>query len=155
MISSRCSLFVVRNPISSLSPSPLITPSHYTPPPFLYLSTQFAGAHIYFFTHILHDWPDESCRQILLNTIPALTPHSKIVIVDIVVPETGAQPFTCMMDISMMAYGGCERTEKQWRALLGSVGLRIVGVEGPREGSLTGDSVLEVVCGEGSGDGEV
>jgi len=103
-----------------------------------------AGAHIYFFCHIFHDWPDATCRQILQNTLPALVPgKSKLVIVDIVVPEVGASPFTCMMDISMMAFGGMERTEKQWRALLEGVGLRIVRIEGPKTGSLTGDSVIE------------
>lgn len=54
-----------------------------------------------------------------------------------------------MMDISMMAFGGMERTEKQWRVLLEGVGLRVVGIEGPREGSLTGDSVIEAVAGAG------
>lgn len=61
----------------------------------------------------------------------------------------GASTFACMMDISMMAFGGMERTEKQWRVLLEGVGLRVVGIEGPREGSLTGDSVIEAVAGEG------
>jgi len=69
--------------------------------------------------------------------------------VDIVVPEVGASLFTCMMDVSMMAFGGMERTERQWRGLLEGAGLRVVGIEGPRVGSLTGDSVIvaEVVDG--------
>ena len=64
-------------------------------------------------------------------------------IVDIVVPEVDASAFTCMMDISMMAFGGMERTEKQWRQLLEGAGLRIVRIEDPKKGSLTGDSVIE------------
>ena len=42
------------------------------------------GASVYFFRHILHNWPDGACRQILTNKISALTPnYSEIVIVDI------------------------------------------------------------------------
>lgn len=49
----------------------------------------------------------------------------------------------------MMAFGGMERTERQWRGLLEGVGLRVVRIEGPGVGSLTGDSVIEAVAGEG------
>lgn len=33
------------------------------------------GASVYFFRHILHNWPDGACRQILTNTTSALTPN--------------------------------------------------------------------------------
>lgn len=52
------------------------------------------------------------------------------------------------MDISMMAFGGMERTEGQWRALLEGVGLRVVSVEGPGRGSLTGDGTIVAVVGD-------
>ena len=64
-------------------------------------------------------------------------------IVDLVVPEVGASAFTCMMDISMIAFGGTERTERQWRVLLEGEGLRIVRIEGPKSGNLLEDSVIE------------
>ena len=47
------------------------------------------------------------------------------------------------MDISMIAYGGMERTEYQWRQLLEEEGLKIVSIEGPKVGSVTGDSVID------------
>jgi len=149
--------FFTPQPIHGNSPLPFPFPfpSHQTP---LHTHTQPAnpspplhtGAHIYLLSHILHDWPDAACRDILLHTLPALTPGvSKIIIIDIVLPEVGASPFACMMDISMMAFGGMERTERQWRGLLEGVGLRVVRIEGPGVGSLTGDSVIEAVAGEG------
>ena len=64
-------------------------------------------------------------------------------IVDLIVPEAGASAFMCMMDISMIAFGGMERTERQWRGLLEGEGLKIVRIEGPKPGNLLGDSVIE------------
>ena len=64
---------------------------------------------------------------------------------DQVVPDLGASPFTAFMDISMMVFGGIERTESQWRSLLKSIGLRIERIENPRPGSLSRDSVIEVL----------
>lgn len=42
----------------------------------------------------------------------------------------------------MMAFGGMERTEAQWRALLEGVGLRVVSVQEAGRGSLLGDGVI-------------
>ena len=91
------------------------------------------GASIYFFSHIFHDWPDVTCRQILTNTLPALTPnYSRIVIVDQVLPNTGASTLSSFMDLSMMNFAGMERTERQWRELLEGVGLSVVMIERPK-----------------------
>ena len=104
------------------------------------------GAHIYFFTHVFHNWPSNACRQIITNTLPAMTPDiSRIVIIDQVVPSSGAAAFTAFMDISMMAFGGMERTENQWRELLESTGLTIVRIDSPSSDSLSRDSVIEAM----------
>ena len=49
------------------------------------------------------------------------------------------------MDLSMMAFGGLERTERQWRELLEGAGLTIARMDGPKPGSLSQDGVLEAV----------
>lgn len=104
------------------------------------------GAQIYFFTHVFHNWPLGACRQILTNTLPALTPNlSRLFIIDQVVPDSGASAFTAFMDISMMAFGGMERTERQWRELLESVGLTVMRIESPSSDSLSRDSVIEAM----------
>ena len=75
-----------------------------------------------------------------------MTAHnSKLVIVDVVVAGAGATPFTAMMDTSMIVHGGMERTEKQWRILLDGAGLEVESIEGPKPGSVTGDSVIVAV----------
>lgn len=40
------------------------------------------GAEIYYFRNIFHNWPDENCKSILQNLIPALTAGANIVIDD-------------------------------------------------------------------------
>lgn len=78
---------------------------------------------------VLHDWPDTTCRKILTNLLPALQPgYSKLLINENVIPDTGAYWETTSLDLIMMAIGSGERTERHWRALLGSVGLRVLRV---------------------------
>ena len=87
-----------------------------------------------------------ACRKILTNTIPALTPnYSQIVIVDQVLPNTGLAPFSAFMDLTMMTFGGMERTEKQWRMLLEGVGLTMISIEAPESGSLSLDSTIKAI----------
>ena len=46
------------------------------------------GAAAYIFRHILHDWPDESCIEILRQTISAMDKNrSRILIVDQVMQD--------------------------------------------------------------------
>jgi len=54
--------------------------------------------------------------------------HSRILIWEYVLPDTGAAAVPALLDIQMMMIGGMERTKKQWAALLWSVGLEIVKV---------------------------
>ena len=72
---------------------------------------------------------------------------SRIVILDQVVPTRGATLNTVGFDISMMIFAGMERTEKQWRTLLDSVGLKVVRIAPPvpQEGEISSDSTIEAV----------
>lgn len=55
--------------------------------------------------------------------------YSKLLINDILVPETNAPFFVAGMDVAMMTtLGGMERTRTQWSDLLESEGLRLVDV---------------------------
>ena len=52
---------------------------------------------------------------------------SKLLINDWVIPDTEALLYPAMLDINMMAaFSSMERTESQWKALLKSVGFRVV-----------------------------
>lgn len=102
------------------------------------------GARAYYFRSIFHDWPDRTCQQILLNTISAMAPdYSRILIVDFVLSDTDAPLMQAALDIQMMSIGaGVERSERQWRDLLDSVGLEISGIWNQSSGM---ESVIEAV----------
>ena len=75
---------------------------------------------------VLHDWPDDKCRLILQNIIPAMGKDSVILIEDMVLPASGVHWQSTQVDLTMMcALAAVERTEDQWRALLDSAGLEI------------------------------
>lgn len=58
--------------------------------------------------------------------------YSKLLINENVVPNIGASWWVTTMDWQMMALlATYERTERQWRELLGSVGLRVVKIWTP------------------------
>ncbi|KAK5138106.1 hypothetical protein LTR08_004800 [Meristemomyces frigidus] len=88
------------------------------------------GARAYFLHSILHDWPDVEACKILTQLKQAGRPgYSKIVLLEAVMPERvkDVKPRMAALDINMMAhFSALERTEKQWRRLLDSVGLRWV-----------------------------
>jgi hypothetical protein len=52
-----------------------------------------------------------------------------------------APVFGALLDINIMRYGGVGQKEKQWRELLGSVGLEIVKIWPP----VKNDSVMKAV----------
>ncbi|KAL4920630.1 S-adenosyl-L-methionine-dependent methyltransferase [Aspergillus aurantiobrunneus] len=87
------------------------------------------GARAYYMHSVLHDWPDDLCRKILANLVAAMKPgYSKLLVNENVIPDTGAYWETTSLDVIMMQIGSAERTERQWRALLESTGLRIVSI---------------------------
>ena len=90
----------------------------------------FLGASIYYFRRVFHDWPDlPEGKKILDNTRAAMSrEHSRILIHDIIVPEIGATMSHAWQDLSLMAIGGMERTEKDFARLLDIAGLALVKV---------------------------
>ncbi|OQE14749.1 hypothetical protein PENSTE_c033G04955 [Penicillium steckii] len=99
--------------------------------PYSFLDPQpIKNARAYFFRAIFHDWPDQICQKILLNTVSAMNPeYSRIIIVDFVLPDTRIPRMQSAMDIQMMSIGaGVERSKKQWIDLLDGVGLKVTGI---------------------------
>ncbi|KFA45947.1 hypothetical protein S40293_07288 [Stachybotrys chartarum IBT 40293] len=85
------------------------------------------GAKFYFTRGVLHNHPDHKVRILLENTKSAMAPDSIMLLDEMVLPETGVNSYAAAMDITMMsAMAGMERSEAQWKALLESVGLKLV-----------------------------
>ncbi|KAK1978582.1 S-adenosyl-L-methionine-dependent methyltransferase [Colletotrichum cereale] len=87
-------------------------------------------ARAYFMHHIIHDWPDDSAREILQMQKSAMKAgYSRLLIYDHVLEDEKSTVASSAFDIiMMMCFSAQERTEKQWSALLESVGLRITKI---------------------------
>jgi hypothetical protein len=100
------------------------------------------GASVYFMRWILHDWSDQYARKILTNVVAAMSPNSKIVIADAVLPPAGVlsngqEMMLRAFDVSMfIQLNSRERAPEDWQALFTSVDprLRIVSVKPPPPG---------------------
>jgi hypothetical protein len=89
-----------------------------------------AGGDCYTLKHIIHDWGDEHCRTILGHIANAMQPDGKVLIIETIMPEAHGPHPAKFMDVNMLAMteGGCERTEREFKALLESARLRLVAI---------------------------
>jgi hypothetical protein len=88
------------------------------------LAYGFLGAKFYHLGWILHNWSDEKSKQILRQIRSAMTAESVLLINDMILPEAGVPAFAASLDLVMLgACGSRERTMKEWREILGDVGL--------------------------------
>ncbi len=85
-----------------------------------------AGLDAYIMKHIIHDWPDDVCINILKSCRAGVNPGGKLLVVDeVILPGNDFAPGK-FLDIQMMLFpGGMERTEKQFRDLLAASGWRL------------------------------
>ena len=87
------------------------------------------GADAYLLSHILHDWAEDQCRAILDNLRKAMKPTSRLLIVEMVLPEGDAPHPGKMIDLLMLVTtGGQERSESEYRQLLDGAGFRLTRV---------------------------
>ncbi|KAH7386795.1 putative O-methyltransferase [Phaeosphaeria sp. MPI-PUGE-AT-0046c] len=88
------------------------------------------GARVYFLHHILHDWSDKYCVQILKYLRDAMTPgYSKLIIHDLVLPDMEVSEMQARFDLAMMTINsGMERSAQQFTELLAEAGLKVTSV---------------------------
>jgi len=88
-----------------------------------------AGCDLYMLSHIIHDWSEEQCLTILGNCHRAMSPTSRLLIIEMVLSEGNAFHPGKMLDITMLvATPGQERTEPEYRALLEKANFRLARV---------------------------
>ena len=76
--------------------------------------------------HIIHDWDDDKSRAILRNCHAAMSPESKLLIVESVIPPGNALFHGKLLDLVMLLIpGGRERTEDEYRTLLDQAGFEL------------------------------
>jgi hypothetical protein len=79
----------------------------------------------------MHNYQDGVCLSILKNIAEAMSPKSRLLIAEIVVPartEVGEDMAPYWMDMVMMAIGGKERSANEFATLLEEVGLELVKI---------------------------
>ena len=104
-----------------------------------------AGADAYLLSRVLHDWDDEDALRILAVCRAAMGADARLLIVDAILPERAVdQPFAIRMDVHMLLLlGARERTEAEFRELLGRAGFSLARVI--PTGSPAGLGVIEAV----------
>lgn len=99
-------------------------------------------ADAYVFSHVLHDWDDESCIRMLQNARRAMPAHGRMLVYEIVAPPpSNWWTQDRITDLEMLAMlPGRERTREEFAALFERAGLqlnRIIPTGAP-------ESILEV-----------
>jgi len=91
-------------------------------------------ADCYLLKYIIHDWDDSRARQILTSCRDGAGADGVILLIDRLLPDRFADiPEHRRMaraDLTMMGYGGQERSEREMFTLLNSAGLRPVRIVG-------------------------
>jgi hypothetical protein len=90
------------------------------------------GYDLYLMKFILHDWDDEHALRILRNVRSAAGNHSRLVIIEQIVPDSLSTSLTdqdiIRADLVMMSVGGKERTAAQYRVLFADSGWNLSSI---------------------------
>ena len=89
-----------------------------------------AGGDVYVLSRILHDCDDDRCVDILANCRSAMTPDSRLLIVERLLPAANTRSLACEFDLQMMVVSpsGRERDVPTYTRLLNRAGLSLVSV---------------------------
>jgi hypothetical protein len=83
----------------------------------------------YVLSAILHDWDDERAGAILRTIRAAAPPHARLLVLETVLTAGNDPHGAKWLDLLMLVIGGRERTEEDWRALLGDADFEIDSIE--------------------------
>jgi O-methyltransferase domain/Dimerisation domain len=87
------------------------------------------GGDAYVMKHIIHDWEDEKSIQILRNCHGVMNSNGRLLVVEMVLPEGNKPSLGKFLDLEMLVFlRSCERTEKEYRALLDKAGFELARV---------------------------
>jgi hypothetical protein len=86
-------------------------------------------ADAYLLCGVIHDWDDGHAIKILRNCRRSMAEKGRVLLVDMVVPETDAMSFSKLLDLNILAMtGGRERTRAEFRALLDAAGYKLTRI---------------------------
>ena len=83
-------------------------------------------ADAYVLMEVLHDWTDDDAARILTAVRRAAAPGARLIVVEVLVPDTPGPDHSKLLDIIMLAVtGGRERTRDQYEKLLAEAGFEL------------------------------
>jgi len=87
------------------------------------------GGDVYLLKTVIHDWDEPNAVKILKNCRRAMTEHSKLLLVEAVIPPGNTPYFGKLLDLEMLTTsGGRERTEVEYRTLFDAAGFKLTKV---------------------------
>lgn len=87
------------------------------------------GADAYLLCGVVHDWDDDRAVTVLRKCRKAMASNGRLLIVDMIVPETASPSFSKLLDLNMMVMtGGRERTKGEFHALLDAADYRLTRI---------------------------
>jgi len=87
------------------------------------------GADAYRLCGVIHDWDDDRAATILRNCRKAMTKNSRVLLVDMIVPDAASASFSKLLDLNMLVMnGGRERTVAEFRALLNAADYKLTRI---------------------------
>ena len=103
-----------------------------------------AGADAYLLKHIIHDWDEPTCVQILARIKEVMAPGARVLLLEQVIPPGNDPSPAKLLDLNMlvMTDGGRERTPGEYALLMEQAGLQLLRIH-PTPSPL---SVVEAVA---------
>lgn len=87
------------------------------------------GVDAYLLCGVIHDWDDSRTATILKKCREAMMENSRLLLVDMVVPEGPSASFIKLLDLNMLVMtGGRERTKAEFADLLGDAGYKLTRI---------------------------
>lgn len=87
------------------------------------------AADAYILSHVIHDWNQEQCLKILANCHSAMKADSRLLLVEMVLPDGDAPHPGKLIDMGMLCRtGGEERTGSQYETLLNLAGFSMTRI---------------------------
>ncbi len=95
-----------------------------------FFSSVPSGSDAYILSSVIHNWDDDHSLSILGNCRHAMSRGSKILLIEMVIPPSGGEPFEGKwLDLEMLVcFGGKERTAAEYESLLSRTGFRLLRI---------------------------
>jgi hypothetical protein len=86
-----------------------------------------SGGDLYILSNIIHDWDDDSALRILQTCRAAMHPHSRLLVIELVLPDDARPSMGKLLDLEMLSVtpNGRQRSEAQYAQLLARAGLNV------------------------------